>query len=87
MPCLLALVALLVPRFVIAVLWLFSGWFQGVFAGLLWPLLGFFFAPVTLLWYSAVQNWYGGQWHPWQVAVLVLAVLIDLSPGTSKRRR
>ena len=87
MPCLLALFALAVPRLVIAAIWLFSNWFQGLFDGLLWPVLGFLFAPVTLLWYSAVQNWYGGAWEPWQVAVLVVTVLIDLSPGARKRGR
>lgn len=86
MPCLLALLALAVPRLVIAAVWLFSNWFQGVFGSLLWPVLGFLFAPVTLLWYSVVHNWYGGAWDPWQVAVLVVAVLIDVSPGASKRK-
>ena len=86
MPCLLALLALAVPRLVIAAVWLFSSWFQGVFGGLLWPVLGFLFAPVTLLWYSVVHNWYGGAWEPWHVAVLVVAVLIDVSPGAGKRK-
>lgn len=87
MPCLLALMALAVPRLVIAAIWLLSNWFQGVFGSLLWPVLGFFFAPVTLLWYSAVHNWYGGIWQPWHVAVLVVTILIDLSPGAGKRGR
>ena len=87
MPCLLALMALAVPRLVIAAIWIFSGWFQGIFAGILWPVLGFIFAPVTLLWFTAVHNWYGGAWQPWHVAVLVATVLIDLSPGAGKRGR
>jgi len=86
MPCLLALVALAVPRLVIAAVWFFSNWFQGVFNTLLWPVLGFLFAPVTLLWYSVVHNWYGGAWEPWQVGVLVVTILIDLSPGAGKKR-
>ena len=87
MPCLLAVLALAVPRLVTVVLWLFTPWFRGVFDGhnLLLPLLGFFFVPTTLLWYSAVHHWFGGHWGPWQIAGVVLAVAIDLSPAKKKK--
>ena len=87
MPCLLAVLALAVPRLVTAVLWLFTPRFRGVFDGHspILPLLGFFFVPTTLLWYSAVHHWFGGQWGPWQVAGVVVAVMIDLSPAKKKR--
>jgi hypothetical protein len=84
MPCLLAVLALAVPRVVTVVLWLFTSWFRGVFDGLLFPVLGFFFVPTTLLWYSAVHNWFDGRWGPWQIAGLVVAVLIDVSPAKKK---
>ena len=87
MPCFAVLAALFVPRVTIAVLWFFTGWFRGLFVGILWPLLGFFFAPITLLWYSAVHQWFGGEWGPWQVVGLVVAILFDLSPGAGKRKR
>lgn len=85
MPCLVVLAALLVPRLTIAGLWLLTTWFRGVFDGLLWPVLGFLLAPFTLLWYSVVANWHGGEWGPWQLAGLAVAVLLDLSPSRSKR--
>lgn len=85
MPCFLAVLALFVPRVVIAVLWLVSDWFIGVFDSLLWPVLGFIFAPTTLLWYSVVQNVYGGEWGTLQIVVCVIAVAIDLSPAGGKR--
>lgn len=85
MPCLLALIALTAPRLVIFVLWFFTSWFSGMFASLVWPVLGFFFAPTTLLWYSAVQHWFGGAWSFWPVAGLVVAIMIDLSPASSRR--
>ena len=87
MPCLLAVLALAVPRLVTVVLWLFTPWFRGVFDGrtLLLPLLGFFFVPTTLLWYSAVHHWFGGHWGPWQIAGVVVAVMIDLSPAKKKK--
>lgn len=86
MPCLVALIALLTPRLLIVGLWLLSDWFVGVFDTILWPVLGFFFAPTTLLWYTAVQHWYGGEWGTLQIVVLVIALLIDFSPASGKKR-
>ena len=87
MPCLAALFALIAPRFLIVELWLFSDWFTGVFDLVLWPVLGFFFTPTTLLWYTVVENWYGGEWGALQIIVVVITLLIDLSPASSKRKR
>ena len=87
MPCLFALLALLTPRLLVALLWLFTRWFDGIFSSLLWPVLGLIFLPTTLLWYTAVQHWFAGQWTLWPVVGLVLALLIDLSPAGGRRRR
>lgn len=86
MPCLFALLALLAPRILILVLWFLTTWFQGMFANLLWPILGFIFLPTSLLWYSAVLNWWGGAWGGLQIAGMVIAVIIDLSPASGRRR-
>ncbi len=75
------------PRLVIVGLWLSTDWFMGLFDTMLWPVLGFFFAPTTLLWYSVVQNWFGGQWGTLQIVGLVLTLMIDLSPASSKKRK
>lgn len=72
------ILGLITPRITILILWFLSTWFQGVFQTYLWPILGFFFFPHTLLWYSAVSNWYGGTWNEWHIAILVLAVLMDI---------
>lgn len=85
MPCFLAVLALFIPRVVIVLLWFFSTWFEGVFETLLWPLLGFIFAPTTMLWYSVVQNIYGGAWDTLQLVVLAIAVFIDLAPASGRR--
>ena len=87
MPFLLAAVALVTPRIAIALLWFFSDWFVGLFSSLLWPVLGFLLMPTTLLWYSAVQHWFGGQWTLWPVVGIIVALLIDLSPAGGYRRR
>jgi hypothetical protein len=39
--------------------------------------------PYTLLWYSAVIQWYGGVWGNFQLIILVVAVLADLSSSGS----
>ena len=87
MPCFMVLLAIATPRLVVALLWLFSHWFEGVFPSALWPILGFVFLPTTLLWYTAVQHWFGGQWTLGPIVGLVLAILIDLSPAKGRRRR
>ena len=74
------------PRLLIVLLWFFTTWFQGMFASLLWPILGVIFLPTTLLWYSAVQHWFGGQWTLWPVVGLIIALMIDASPAGGRRR-
>ena len=86
MPCLATIIALATPRLLIAILWMFTHWFRGVFDHTIWPLLGFFFLPTTVLWYSAVHNWFGGQWTLWPIVGLVVAVLVDLAPMKRKAR-
>ena len=87
MPCLFVLLALATPRFVVIVLWLFSHWFRGVFTTPLWLIVGFCFLPTTLLWYTAVQHWFGGQWTLWPIIGLIVALSIDVSPASGKRRK
>ena len=85
MPCLAAVFALFVPRVVIAVVWFFTSWFEGIFESLLIPILGFIFLPTTLLWYSVVVNIYEGEWGLLQIVVAIIAVIIDLSPAGGNR--
>ena len=87
MPCLFAILALLTPRFVIVALWLFTTWFRGMFDTALWPILGFFFLPTTLLWYAAVQQWFDGVWSFWPILGIVIALSIDISPASGRRAR
>ena len=86
MPCLVALLALAAPRILILILYFFTTWFTGLFPSALWPILGFAVLPTTLLWYSAVQHWFDGVWTLWPIVGLVIAVMMDLSPASSRRR-
>lgn len=90
MPCLLVVLALSVPRLVVALLYVFTEWFRGMLPepapGMpIFGILGFLFLPTTLLWYTAVQHWWHGVWGPWQIGGVILAVVLDLGP--LKRRR
>jgi hypothetical protein len=87
MGCLLVVLALITPRVVVILLWLFTNWFRGIFDSALWPILGFVFLPTTLLWYTAVQHWFAGQWTFWPVVGLVIALAIDVSPARRRGRR
>ena len=86
MPLLILLFGVLVPRLTIVALWLLTNWFQGMFTTWLMPALGFIFLPTSLLWYSAVHNWFGGEWGPVPIVGLVVAVLLDLAPLRPRRR-
>jgi hypothetical protein len=87
----LLIAALLAPRAVIAVLYFFTSYFTGVFDTLLYPLLGFLLAPFTLLWFSVVEKFMGGEWGALAIVGMVVAVLIDFSSvrfyRTSRRRK
>jgi hypothetical protein len=85
-PCFLLVLAMAAPRFVMALLYFFSRWFDGIFTTALWPVLGFIFMPTTLLWYTAVQHWFGGQWTLWPIVGMVIAISVDGSPFGGRRR-
>ncbi|HEY0456578.1 MAG TPA: hypothetical protein VGE41_09395 [Verrucomicrobiae bacterium] len=88
MPLLIALLALFIPRITILALYFLTNWFDAVFKTVLWPVLGFVFMPVTMLWYSVVYHWFGGHWDVVTLAGLVIAVIIDVAPsGIGRRRR
>ncbi|MCU7493972.1 MAG: hypothetical protein HF314_02980 [Ignavibacteria bacterium] len=82
---LILIFAVLIPRLSIALLWFLTNWFHGMFSTVLWPLLGFLFLPVTLLWYSVVFHFFDNSWTTIPIVGLVIALLIDLSPGRGKK--
>jgi hypothetical protein len=86
-PCLLGVFALATPRLVILALWFLTSWFRGLFDLALWPILGFLFAPMTLLWYSVVERWYDGRWGTWQLVGVGVALLLDGVPARLFGRR
>ncbi len=89
MPCILTIIALAFPRVVLFLVFLLSNYLGRAYQTVLWPLLGFFFMPLTTLAYAWAINSAGSVEGIYLVAV-VLAVLIDLGligSGEAGRRR
>jgi hypothetical protein len=89
MPCLLLILVLAFPRVVLVLLWLFNTpYLQSVYHGLLIPVLGFIFLPLTTLAYA----WIIHSHQPMEGAnliIMIVAVVIDvggLSGGEWHRR-
>ncbi|HEY1337818.1 MAG TPA: hypothetical protein VGF59_09935 [Bryobacteraceae bacterium] len=89
MPCLLVLLILLFPRVVLFVLFLFTNYLTRAYHGLLIPLLGFLFLPLTTLAYAWMVNT-GRPLDNINLIILIVAVIIDLGGlggGEWHRRR
>ena len=88
MPCLLVVLLLAFPRLVLVLVFLFSTYLQRAYHGLLIPVLGFIFLPLTTLVYA----WLVNNHMPLEglnLIYLILAVVIDvggLGGGASRRR-
>jgi hypothetical protein len=78
MPCLLLIVILAFPRVALVLMWLFSDYLGRAFhGGLLIPLLGFIFLPLTTIVYAWELN-NGLPTAGINLLWLLLAVIIDL---------
>jgi hypothetical protein len=89
MPCLVLILFLAFPRVVLVAMALFSDYLGRAFHGLLLPILGFFFLPLTTLVYAWMAN-SGMPLEGVNVLILVVAVIIDvggLGGGEYHRRR
>lgn len=77
MPCLLLIVVLAFPRVVLVLMFLLSNYLQRAYHGLLIPLLGFFFLPITTIVYAWLTNAHMPM-EGVNLLILVVAVLIDV---------
>jgi len=77
MPILVGCLALATPRFAIVLVVLLSDYIGRAYETLLWPLLGFFFMPLTTLAYAFAMN-SNGSVDGMYLVVVVVAVLLDL---------
>jgi hypothetical protein len=76
-PCLLLILLVAFPRIALVLLFLFSTYLQRAYHGLLLPLLGFIFLPLTTLAYAWMMNTrqpIAGV----NALILIIAVVVDL---------
>lgn len=88
MCCFVVLGMLIFPRVALALMWFFSNYLQRAYHGaMLWPLLGFFFLPLTTIVYAWELN-SGMPTSGINLLWLLIAVLIDLGGlGGGARRQ
>jgi hypothetical protein len=89
MPCLLLVLVLAFPRVVMVAMFLFSNYLQRAYHGILLPVLGFVFLPLTTLVYAWLTNTHRDI-NGVNALILVAAVVIDaggLGGGAWHRRR
>ncbi|MBX7255979.1 MAG: hypothetical protein K1Y02_06425 [Candidatus Hydrogenedentes bacterium] len=76
MPCLVVLLALIVPRVTLFFMWI-TGYTGRAFETWLWPLAGFFIMPYTTCAYAIGMNSTGG-FRGWTLVLLIVAIFFDL---------
>ena len=89
MGCLVIILFLAFPRVALLLLFLFTNYLGRAYHGLLLPVLGFFFLPLTTLVYAWMANT-GQSTQGINLIILIVAVLIDvggLGGGEYHRRR
>jgi hypothetical protein len=89
MPCLLLILFLAFPRIALVLLFLFSNYLERAYHGLILPLLGFLFLPLTTLAYAWMTNT-GQPVVGVNLLILIIAVVVDvggLGGGAYHRRR
>ena len=81
MPCLVGLLAVLAPRVVSVILWLFTNYLNTAFSSGWWGLLGFLFLPTTTIAYAIAQNEFTtvtGGVEATGIVLIVLGIVIDV---------
>lgn len=76
MPCLLTLVVLAFPRVVLVLMWLFSTSLERAYHGMIIPVLGFIFLPITTIVYAWMVT-SGLPIAGLNLVILIVAVLLD----------
>jgi hypothetical protein len=78
--------ALAAPRLALLLVVLFSDYIGRAYETRLWPVLGFFFLPLTTLAYAWAMNSKGSVSGLYLI-VVILAVLMDLAMAARARRK
>jgi len=88
MPCLILILFAAFPRIALVLLFFLSNYLQRAYHGLILPILGFIFLPLTTLAYAWMVN-SGLPTTGINLLILIVAVIIDLSGwgGSEYHRR
>jgi hypothetical protein len=89
MPCLLLILVLAFPRVVLLLVFFLSNYLERAYGGLILPLLGFIFLPLTTLTYAWMANTHQPS-QGFNLVFLLIAIFLDLgglSGGEYHRRR
>jgi hypothetical protein len=77
--CFVFLLALLFPRLILILTWLFNPAFiNNAYANFIIPAIGLIFLPMTTLAYAWAYTFEGGPWNGGGIIIIVLALLYDL---------
>lgn len=83
MGCLMAIISLMMPRFMLIVIALATDWISQAYEDMMWPILGWLFMPYTTLAYmtAMLQNDHqvSGGW----IVLMIVAVLFDFGGQSS----
>ena len=77
MPCLLLIIVLAFPRVILALMFLLTNYLQRAYDGLLIPLLGFIFLPLT----TVIYAWLVNNHRPIDginLIFIIIGVIVDL---------
>jgi hypothetical protein len=77
MPCLVLIAVLAFPRLVLLAMFFLSNYLERAYQGLLIPLLGFLFLPLTTIAYAWLTNT-GQPMQGLNLLLLIVAVIIDM---------
>jgi hypothetical protein len=81
MGCLLVILGLITPRFILLILWLFTNYLNHAFSSGWWGILGFLFLPTTAIGYAVAKNEFtapDGGIEAAGIIAIVLGVVVDL---------
>ena len=79
MGCLLGCAALISPRMVLVVVWLFTDYLDGVWNSMLWPIVGLVFMPLTTIAYAFAIHQGNGSVSGIGLVAIIVAAVFDVS--------
>lgn len=85
MPCLLVILSIFFPRFVLLCIWLFTHAFSRAYQTWIWPVLGFFLMPFTTLTYLGAMEYNNHAVSGGWTVLMIVAIIADIgsSPKAS----